>query len=88
MTARPEHAGMTDSTPRNTCFECHAPDSQIAPMPPTHPLKGKPDEKKGQPEDKKTHCSLCHKPPPALQQTFNQNNKREDLFSWLDQQKR
>lgn len=88
MAARTEHTGMSKETPRATCLECHAPDSQIAPMPPTHPLKGKPDEKKGQPENKKTPCTECHKPPPVSPQAFKQNTNREDLFSWLEQQKR
>jgi hypothetical protein len=88
MLERPEHMGMSKSTSRETCFQCHAPDSNIKPMPPTHPIKGKPDEKKGQPESKKTPCTECHKPPATTPQALKQTINREDLFSWLEQQKR
>jgi hypothetical protein len=53
---RPEHAGLTRETPHETCWQCHAPDSTVAPMPVRHP-------KKGRPPDQKTPCYLCHKFP-------------------------
>jgi len=42
MADRPEHAGVTRDTKRETCWGCHAPDSTVAPMPAHHPKKGRP----------------------------------------------
>ena len=74
MTARGEHAGVTQDTPRETCWECHAPDSTVSPMPPRHPKKGKPP-------DTTTPCYACHKlPDPAV--AFGSLTKKGD-DNWL-----
>ncbi|HYP26412.1 MAG TPA: hypothetical protein VE262_06830 [Blastocatellia bacterium] len=88
MTARPEHASMTKETPRETCWACHAPDSQVAPMPLRHPKKGKPP-------DQTTPCAVCHKYPDAGAPTafFNPSTSvspehRKGIFVWLSQQQK
>jgi hypothetical protein len=84
MTARPEHAGMSTETPRETCWTCHAPDSQVAPMPIRHPKKGKPP-------DQTTPCAVCHKyrvAPPAFFNSLESVSPkyREGVFVWPSQQ--
>ncbi|HKV37759.1 MAG TPA: hypothetical protein VJX67_00995 [Blastocatellia bacterium] len=79
LTARPEHAGFTDRTPRETCLICHAPDSKVAPMPVRHPKKGKPPDK--------MPCFACHKPPPAAAASHVKDGTEGD-FAWLSQQAR
>jgi hypothetical protein len=84
LTARAEHAHVTKETPRETCLECHAPDSPIAPMPARHPKKGKPP-------DKTTPCYACHKYPADPVQAFilpNTLSIRGDNVLWLNQQLR
>lgn len=55
MTPRPEHAGISRSTTRETCWGCHTPESKFWEH---HPNKGKPTDR-----DHKTPCSACHKLP-------------------------
>ena len=79
-----EHAGITEATPRETCLECHAPDSNIKPMPVRHPKKGKPP-------DKTTPCSACHKldklhNPNAV--SLNPTRVLEGVFVWPNQRRR
>src|SRR6516225_1063286 len=57
FTDRPEHAGLTAKTERDTCLSCHAPDSTIAPMSARHPKKGKPNDR----DPDKRVCFKCHK---------------------------
>jgi hypothetical protein len=59
MTPRAEHVGMSKDTPRETCLQCHAPGSQVAPMDKSghHPKKGRPPDQMS--------CFACHKPPEA-----------------------
>lgn len=84
---RPEHAGMSRDTAREDCLACHAPDSQIAPMPARHP-------KKGRPPDKTTPCIVCHKLPEAATAAFifhltsnNPAKSGEVRFTWPSQQR-
>jgi hypothetical protein len=86
MSVRPEHAGMSRDTPREDCLACHAPDSQVAPMPARHPKKGKPP-------DKTTPCYACHNLPGPSTTAFvfhligNYRAKsREVRFTWPSQQ--
>jgi hypothetical protein len=82
LSPRPEHASVTKDTPRETCLECHAPGSPVAPMPDRHP-------KKGRPPDKTTPCYACHKyPTGAVAAVFKPSMLRikGDLFLWLNQQ--
>jgi mono/diheme cytochrome c family protein len=72
MTAGAIHEGMNQSTSRESCLGCHAPDSSVRPMGPRHPKKGKPPDQMS--------CFACHKAPPS--------NKKEELASWLDQQQK
>ncbi|HVF89712.1 MAG TPA: hypothetical protein VNH22_06570 [Blastocatellia bacterium] len=88
MTARAEHSGLTKETPRETCWTCHALDSQIAPMPARHPKKGKPP-------DQTTPCSACHKypdagaPPAFFNSVTSVSPKyRKGVFVWLSQQQK
>jgi hypothetical protein len=83
---RPEHAGMSRDTAREDCLACHAPDSQIAPMPARHPKKGKPP-------DKTTPCIACHKLPESTAAAFifhltsNHPVKSGEVrFPWQSQQ--
>jgi len=77
MTSRAEHAAVTKDTPRESCLECHAPGSTVAPMPERHP-------KKGRPPDKTTPCYACHKlPPPAPAVLLPAlSSLRGDFFVW------
>ncbi len=77
----PEHAGLSQKTPRETCLECHAPDSTVAPMPPRHPKKGKPP-------DKTTPCYACHKMPEDAVAIAELSKIREGRLKWLNQQLR
>src|SRR5215475_5738136 len=82
LTARAEHASITKETPRETCLECHAPTSTVAPMPERHP-------KKGRPPDKTTPCYACHKYPtePAAAALLSMlPSINGDIFLWLNQQ--
>jgi hypothetical protein len=76
LTARPEHAGLTDKTPRETCLVCHAPDSTVAPMPVHHPKKGRPPDK--------MPCSVCHKMPHAAPALYI-SSPSEVERRWLSQ---
>ena len=86
MSARPEHAGMNRDTAREDCLACHAPDSQVAPMPARHPKKGKPP-------DRTTPCYACHKLPEARMAALvfrlssnHLNRSGEVRFIWPNQQ--
>jgi hypothetical protein len=86
MSARPEHAGMSRDTAREDCLACHAPDSQVAPMPARHPKKGKPP-------DRTTPCYACHKlPEPRMAalvfrlSSNHLNRSGEVRFIWPNQQ--
>jgi len=57
FTDRPEHAGLTAKTQRDTCLVCHAPDATVAPMPARHPKKGRPNDR----DPDKWVCFRCHK---------------------------
>jgi hypothetical protein len=81
LVGRPEHAGITRDTPRETCWSCHAPDATVAPMPVRHPKKGKPP-------DQTTPCYVCHKLPeglPAKAASVSKTNQREGLIKWQSQ---
>jgi hypothetical protein len=82
MTARPEHAGITQKTSRETCWSCHTPDSKVWEH---HPNKGKPTDR-----DKTTPCYACHKLPESqiADALFHTSNKREVESSWPNQQPR
>ena len=77
MTARSEHIGINQKTPRETCWGCHTPDSKFWQH---HPNKGKPTDR-----DKTTPCSACHKlPEPQVAAAFRwRSNTREVEFKWL-----
>lgn len=86
MSVRPEHTGMSRDTAREDCLACHAPDSQVAPMPARHPKKGKPP-------DKTTPCYACHRlPDPSMPAfvfhlTSNRSVKSGEVrFIWPSQQ--
>ncbi|HJZ67700.1 MAG TPA: hypothetical protein VKF81_06250 [Blastocatellia bacterium] len=76
MTARPEHAGITRNTERETCYGCHTPDSKMWER---HPNHGKPTERKAT-----TPCYACHKlPEPQLADaSFDKSNTREVALIW------
>ena len=82
MTGRPEHAGFTHNTTRDTCYGCHTPEAKFWER---HPNKGKPTDR-----DKKTPCSACHKLPEAQigAASFHTSNKREVAFIWPNRQPR
>jgi len=82
MTARPEHAGISKTTTRETCWGCHTPDSPIWAR---HPNKGKPTDR-----DKTTPCSACHKLPEtqvAIASSYTSNNGEVDL-KWLNRRQK
>src|SRR5215813_2589188 len=84
MTDRPEHAGVSRDTTRESCWVCHAPDSGVAPMPAHHP-------KKGRPPDQTTPCYACHKYPPSSTNAFLMPRAAEqkgDTQQWLSQLQR
>src|SRR5262245_52314727 len=74
MTSRAEHAGITRTTPRETCWECHTPDSKAWLR---HPKKGKP-------QHHTTPCAACHKLPDSGITAANFANVPEVRFSWQD----
>ena len=75
MTTRAEHTGITRSTTRETCWECHTPDSKVWER---HPKKGKPP-------DKTTPCYACHKlPEPQIAIALSRING-EVRFVWQSQ---
>jgi hypothetical protein len=82
MTPRAEHVGITQKTPRETCWGCHTPDSKVWLH---HPNKGKPTDR-----DKTTPCSACHKlPDPQVAAAFFQRpNNREVKLKWQNLQPR
>ena len=82
MTARAEHAGLSNKTPRETCWGCHTADSKFWER---HPNKGKPTDR-----DKTTPCSACHKLPEShvAIALFHTSNNREVQFKWPSQQLR
>src|SRR6185295_1293410 len=82
MTTRAEHVGINQKTPRETCWGCHTPDSQVWQH---HPNKGKPTDR-----DKTTPCSACHKlPDPQIAASaFRIRNTRELEFKWQNQQQK
>jgi hypothetical protein len=73
-----QHAGFKDKAEPESCFTCHAPDSNVKPMPEHHPKKGRPPDK--------TNCFVCHNPPTTASAflTFNQF-MTEDKFIWRNQ---
>ncbi|HLG13250.1 MAG TPA: hypothetical protein VJH03_01835 [Blastocatellia bacterium] len=76
------HAGMTRETSRDTCLECHAPDSAIKPMTARHP-------KKGRPPDKTTPCYACHEfPPTSAAALIGSTRIVEGVFVWPNRQGR
>jgi hypothetical protein len=80
MTARAEHAGFTRETTNQTCLDCHALTSGVAPMPQNHP-------KKGRGEDQRTPCTECHTLPKAEVARFGSANNRKEA-SWPSQQQK
>jgi hypothetical protein len=78
MTAQAYHAGITRETPRETCWGCHTPDSEVWLR---HPKKGKPP-------DQTTPCHVCHKLPDAAATAFYPSKKREVLSAWLNRQEK
>jgi hypothetical protein len=70
-----QHAGFTSKTEPETCFSCHAPDSNIKPMPEHHPKKGRPPDK--------TNCFVCHNPPATASAfLFFHQSVTEEKFKW------
>ena len=82
MSARAEHAGITRNTTRETCYECHTPESKIWER---HPNHGKPTERKAT-----TPCYACHKLPETqvADASFHRSNEEEVAFIWLNLQPR
>jgi hypothetical protein len=80
MTARPEHAGLTRQTARETCWGCHTPDSKVWIR---HPKKGKPP-------DQTTPCYVCHKlpEPDAATAMIFLTKSTEGEFVWRNLQER
>lgn len=80
MTARAEHSGLNNKTPRETCWSCHTPDSKVWVR---HPKKGKPP-------DTTTPCSACHKLPESQVAiaSFHTSNNKEVDFIWPNRQPR
>jgi hypothetical protein len=73
-----EHAGVTSKTEPESCFTCHAPDSNVKPMPEHHPKKGRPPDK--------TNCFICHKAPATASALFTFHQfMTEDQFIWRNQ---
>src|SRR5512143_2216709 len=80
MTARTEHAGISRTTPRETCWGCHTPESKMWER---HPNKGKPTDR-----DKTTPCYACHKLPEAqvASSFFHTSNTTEVKVRWPNRQ--
>jgi hypothetical protein len=72
-----EHAGINSKTEPETCFTCHAPDSNVKPMPEHHPKKGRPPDK--------TNCFICHQAPATATAFFTFTKPREEKFIWPNQ---
>lgn len=66
LTTRAEHAGLSHTTPRETCYGCHTPESKVWLH---HPKKGKPP-------DKTTPCAACHKFPDSQVAAFFPSPKK------------
>jgi hypothetical protein len=82
MTTRPEHAGISNKTTRETCWSCHTPESKIWER---HPNKGKPTDR-----DKTTPCYACHKLPEqqVADISLNTPNNMEVDLIWQNRQPR
>ncbi|MEW6126357.1 MAG: hypothetical protein AB1757_04775 [Acidobacteriota bacterium] len=83
LTAITEHAGITDKTEPASCLPCHAPDSNVKPMPEHHPKKGRPPDK--------SSCFMCHKPPASASALFLPTFSKaisEGKFKWQSQQQK
>ena len=80
MTARVEHVGITRTTPAETCWSCHTPESKMWER---HPNHGKPTER-----NKTTPCYACHKLPESqvADALLHMSNKGEVGFIWLNLQ--
>jgi len=80
FTDRPEHAGLTSKTQRDTCLTCHAPDAAVAPMTARHPKKGRPNDR----DTDKWVCFKCHKEEKPVTAAMTVNFAEREL-SWLNQ---
>lgn len=78
MTARPEHAGVSSETPRETCWECHTYEM----------LSQKHHPRKGLPPDQTTPCAACHEMPKQQAAFLHSIINRKGVFSWPNRQQR
>jgi hypothetical protein len=78
MTARPEHAGVTSETPRETCWSCHTYEM----------LSQKHHPRKGLPPDQTTPCAVCHEMPREQAASLHSIIKSKGVFPWPNQQQR